>query len=860
LLLVFRTLAFLIGIAISLPALANSTIDPTQPTDPQPYTAAPIRNNFQAAVNDVNGLLNLHAGTAAPLLPNIGELWLNTSSITAQTLSVWDGVAWVAQGVLNGSAHTWTPNTGGGTGAPVINNCTVPEAISYYAAAGTAISCLASTGTSGQVLTSNGPTGPPSFQSSASNSNCGTAEATAYYAVPGTQISCVNSAGTAGQVFTSNGPSTPPSFQAASSNTNNNCAVPEAPAYYATVGTATSCVSSAGSAGQVLTSNGPTTAPSYQAVPATTLPNSGYGNFDVIAFGAVGDGTTDDSQKIANAFTACSTAGGGNVIFRPTGHAYVIQQANIITAANTGPCIWQGIGGHHWPTTFYDNVANDWAAKGPWIHCKDTSHPCVELVAPGQQVIGLNFWYTHPTPTTTTCSVVPCPFDMSWTPTVYPPTIRTDPTSNFYKIEDNQIVNAYDCIDVEGPSTGIANMYSLIANNGLGCLHKDFLLHFIDNVLVMRDNHDFLLWYQGSTQVFGYVEGGAGGIGIDAQYVANLQLSNTEFDWKRIAILFTDATVVNGFGSLTFAAANWQAHDLQFNEVCQAMVVQSTSTHFNGGPVGNAVGMNQFTNIAVTGDSFTSGIVSGTPQCSAANTAMFQLNSDNISVGFIGLNVGFVNTLFLLGNGGSGYVSVDGLAVERYSAFTDNLPLYNAAANASYQLCGSGGSQYRALGVSSNMGPYFAGAGLVLPCSLNQAGQIQGNAGTSRQLLFGTSLAVPTAADFGSSYRWGWRADGAAESGSNAGTNLDLDRYGDNGVYIDTPVVFNRATGVTSFNQPLQPPQYTFAGLPACGAPQTGQIAVITDGNNSPAYGGVAAGGGTTRTLVMCNSAQWANH
>ena len=211
------------------------------------------------------------------------------------------------------------------------------------------------------------------------------------------------------------------------------------------------------------------------------------------------------------------------------------------------------------------------------------------MSSPGQSVIGGNWWYTQPTPTSTTCSATPCLYGAGWTPTTYPPTITADGTTNFYKIQDNMIVNAYDCLDIEGPSSGVANHYSLIADNYLGCLHKDIKFNRVDNTLNLDHNHEFLLWYQGSIQVLGYVET-IGGLGWDVNYLANVQVNGGEITWKRIGILLTDQTVTNGFGGLTFAGANWKVTNFEFNEVCRAMAVASGTTHFNGGSAGNGVG------------------------------------------------------------------------------------------------------------------------------------------------------------------------------------------------------------------------------------------------------------------------------
>ena len=113
--------------------------------------------------------------------------------------------------------------------------------------------------------------------------------------------------------------------------------------------------------------------------------SSSVGNqFDIANYGAVGDSVTDDSQHIANAFTACGTAGGGTVIVKPstTGKMYVIQHANLITAAWSGACGLKFIGGHYWPANFYDtrrrigrSRAHGSGARTRSIHAPRCHHP-----------------------------------------------------------------------------------------------------------------------------------------------------------------------------------------------------------------------------------------------------------------------------------------------------------------------------------------------------------------------------------------------------------------------------------------------------------------------------------------------------
>lgn len=76
--------------------------------------------------------------------------------------------------------------------------------------------------------------------------------------------------------------------------------------------------------------------------------------------------------------------------------------------------------------------------------------------------------------------------------------------------------------------------------------------------------------------------------------------------------------------------------------------------------------------------------------------------------------------------------------------------------------------------------------------------RIVGSAGTQRQLVFGNTLSDNLVPD-GTENRWGILATSTAESGSNVGSNLAVNRYSDTGTFIDSPFILNRATGFASF-------------------------------------------------------------
>ncbi len=93
-----------------------STIDPTLPVQGEPYSAAPIRANFQAAIADLVALENMNAGASAPSTPVLGTLWLNTSQGTTYTLEIWNDrlSQWVVIASLDSLHSLWVPPVGGG--------------------------------------------------------------------------------------------------------------------------------------------------------------------------------------------------------------------------------------------------------------------------------------------------------------------------------------------------------------------------------------------------------------------------------------------------------------------------------------------------------------------------------------------------------------------------------------------------------------------------------------------------------------------------------------------------------------------------------------------------------------------------
>ena len=126
--------------------------------------------------------------------------------------------------------------------------------------------------------------------------------------------------------------------------------------------------------------------------------------------------------------------------------------------------------------------------------------------------------------------------------------------------------------------------------------------------------------------------------------------------------------------------------------------------------------------------------------------------------------------------------------------------------------------------------------------------EVDGPASTSRDLTFSS-----TGKD-----RWIIRIDSAAESGSNAGSDLRILRRADDGSALGNDLlVINRATGEATFAYAIVAPYrllgYTVAGLPAG---TQGDIAFVTDAS-APVFLTAVVGGGAVITPVFHNGTTW---
>ncbi|MFM0243773.1 hypothetical protein [Paraburkholderia sediminicola] len=119
---------------------------------------------------------------------------------------------------------------------------------------------------------------------------------------------------------------------------------------------------------------------------------------------------------------------------------------------------------------------------------------------------------------------------------------------------------------------------------------------------------------------------------------------------------------------------------------------------------------------------------------------------------------------------------------------------------------------------------------------------INGAAGSTRQFQTQT----------GGVGRWQLRTSNEAESGSNAGSNLNIDRLSDAGAYIDSPVNINRASGLVTLADNL-----TVPGTMNAGAVQSSGVKlnpVLTGTTSSIGGSALAAGACSTGTVSVAGA------